>query len=315
MPLGPAPFFEEIAHGPEGGAAHWLETSDEVRVRVAHWPLRDARGTVLIFPGRTEFVEKYGQIAAAFAARGLASASIDWRGQGLSDRLLSNPLIGHVARFADYQKDVAALVRALRNLALPRPHFLLAHSMGGAIGLRALMEGLSVRAAVFSAPMWGIEIAPHLRPAAWFLSHVLPQIGQGHRLPPGSRLDHHVLVDGFDGNLLTRDPAQFEIMRDQLVRHPELSLGGPSFIWLREALMETRALALRPSPHMACLTLLGTDERIVSTGPIRRRMKSWPGGRLDIVPEGRHEVLMEGPASTGPLFDAIVSHYLSAARA
>ena len=311
MSLSPAPYHSDIAHGPSGGAAHWTKTSDDIRVRIGHWPLEGANGTVLIFPGRTEFIEKYGQIAQGLSTHGLASAAIDWRGQGLADRIAENPLIGHVDHFTDYQKDVAAMVRAARELDLPRPYFLLGHSMGGAIGLRAVMEGLAVRSVVFSGPMWGIKIAPHLKPLAWTLSNVLPRFGQGYRLPPGTRLEHHVLADGFEDNLLTRDRTQFDIMRKQLVDHPELILGGPSLIWLREALAETRHLAGRGSPNISCLTFLGSNERIVDIPAIHARMNAWKNGHLEIVPDGEHEVLMEGPAATAPLFDRMADLFLN----
>lgn len=88
MQLDPAPLYTDIAPGPEGGQAHWAETSDGKRIRLGHWPCAGARGTVLLFPGRTEYIEKYGLCAADFARRGLATMAIDWRGQGLSDRLL-----------------------------------------------------------------------------------------------------------------------------------------------------------------------------------------------------------------------------------
>ncbi len=303
MTLAAAPFLDAISHGPEVGAAHWITSSDGVRLRVGHWPLSEARGTVLIFPGRTEFIEKYGQVAAAFHARGYAAMAIDWRGQGLSDRLLDNPLIGHVAHFTDYQKDVAAMLRVARQLNMPRPWFLLGHSMGGAIGLRAAIEGAPVQATAFTGPMWGIRIAPHMRPFAWALGHLMPRVGQGHRLPPGTRIEHHVVTDGFDNNLLTRDRDQFAIMRDQLTKHPELSLGGPSFVWLREALAETRHLASRPSPALPCVTFLGSNERIVEVPAIHRRMQEWNNGALEIVEDGEHEVMMESDAVAGPVFD------------
>ncbi|GIT86960.1 alpha/beta fold hydrolase [Roseobacter sp. OBYS 0001] len=310
MTLHPAPYYGDIAHGPEDAAAYWVTTSDDVRIRVGHWPIHAAKGTVLIFPGRTEYIEKYGQIAKALGERGLASISVDWRGQGLADRLLDDPVIGHVDHFSDYQKDVAAMMRAARELELPRPFFLLAHSMGGAIGLRAAMEGLAVRAVVFSGPMWGIKIAPHLKPAAWVLSHTMPRIGQGHRLPPGTKMEHHVLTDGFEDNVLTRDPAQFEIMRQQLLTHPELTLGGPSYVWLREALLETRHLSSRAAPNVPCLTLMGSNERIVDISAIHTRMQSWKRGHLEIVPDAEHEVLMEGPQVTAGLFDQMVDLFL-----
>ena len=74
----------------------------------------------------------------------------------------------------DYQRDVAAVMALARAEALARPPFhLVSHSMGGAIGLRALHDGLPVRAAVFSAPMWGIRMHPALRPLAWALATLL----------------------------------------------------------------------------------------------------------------------------------------------
>ena len=44
------------------------------------------KGTVCIFPGRTEFIEKYFEVVRDLRARGFAVAVLDWRGQGLSDR-------------------------------------------------------------------------------------------------------------------------------------------------------------------------------------------------------------------------------------
>ncbi|MBW4707778.1 alpha/beta hydrolase [Roseobacter sp. YSTF-M11] len=311
MALSPAPFLSDIAFGLKGGAAHWAQTSDDVRIRIGHWTQPGAKGTVLIFPGRTEFIEKYSGVAGALAQRGLAAMAIDWRGQGLADRLLENPLIGHVDHFPDYQKDVDRLVRAARDLNMPRPFFLLGHSMGGAIGLRAAMEGLPVQATAFTGPMWGIYLAPHLRPVAWISSQLMPRVGQGHRLPPGTKVEHHVLVDGFEGNLLTRDTTQFAQMKTQLEKHPELALGGPSFVWLREALTETRHLAGRPAPNLPCVTFLGTNERIVDVSAIHRRMEGWKRGALELVEEGEHEVLMESDAVAGPLFDRMTALFLS----
>ena len=107
-----APLFDDVAQGPEGGTAWWISASDGVRLRVGLWN-RDAKGgTVLLFPGRTEYIEKYGRAAAHFADCGYATLVLDWRGQGLSDRLTTDAMAGHVHEFADYQRDVAAMVEA-----------------------------------------------------------------------------------------------------------------------------------------------------------------------------------------------------------
>jgi lysophospholipase len=314
MSLTPAPLFTDVHPGPDTGLAHWIETSDGKKLRVAHWTVEGAKGTVLLFPGRTEYVEKYGITAAELARRGLAVMAIDWRGQGLADRLLPDPLVGHVETFSDYQKDVAAMMRAARGLQLPRPFFLLAHSMGGSIGLRAVMEGLSVQAVAFTAPMWGIRISPHLRPVASILSQLMPKIGQGYRLPPGTKLDPYVTAEPFEDNMLTNDEQMFDMMRDQLAAHPEMSLGGPSFIWLREALSETKHLSLRAAPSLPCLTLLGTNERIVHVGRVKDRMENWKNGHLQIVDGAEHEILMETPAIRDAALDDIARLFLGNAK-
>lgn len=311
MSLTPAPLYTDIHPGPDPSAAYWIETSDAKRIRLGVWNPHGARGTVLIFPGRTEYVEKYGVVAAGFASRGLASIAIDWRGQGIADRLLDDPLTGHVERFSDYQKDVASLMRAARSLNLPRPYFLVAHSMGGAIGLRAVIEGLGVQAAVFTGPMWGINISPLLRLPARILSTMMPKINQGHRLPPGSTNTPYVLAEPFEDNVLTTDPEMFAMMHDQLIAHPEMKLGGPSYVWLREALAETAHLAERAAPKLPCLTYVGTNERIVDVPRIHERMASWKGGELRVIERGEHEILMESPEIRIPAFDEITALFLN----
>lgn len=307
MELTSAPFFENVADGPPGGAAWWVNTSDDLRIRVALWPARSgsARGTVLLFPGRTEYIEKYGQTAAELARRGFATLTIDWRGQGLSDRLLDDPRLGHVAQFSDYQKDVAAMMRAARALDLPRPYFLLGHSMGGAIGLRSAMEGLALQACAFTGPMWGIRISPVMRPVGWAMTRIAPALGFGTSLTPNTSLDYYVLTQEFDGNALTNDGGMYRMMQDQLSAHMELGLGGPTLIWLREALDECLTMAGRASPDVPCITFLGAGETIVDCQAARDRMQIWPRGSLDLVERARHEVLMETPDIRAYVFDRL----------
>jgi lysophospholipase len=314
MTLPPAPYLSDLAPSFASAVAHWVETADGKKVRVAHWPLEGARGTILLFPGRTEYIEKYAPTAAAFAKRGLAVMAIDWRGQGLADRLLPDGRIGHVDLFSDYQKDVASMMRAARTLQLPRPFFLLAHSMGGAIGLRAAMEGLSVQAAAFTAPMWGIYIAPHIRPIAWSLSRMMPRVGQGNRLPMGTKYESYISTEPFENNMLTTDEPMFAVMKKQLEARPELALGGPSFIWLREALDETKHLSLRAAPSLPCITFVGSDERIVDVGRIRQRMETWKGGKLQVIEGAQHEVLMERPAIRDAAVDDIAHLFLGTGK-
>lgn len=297
-----APYHADIAGNPSG-LCHWLTCVDGVRIRVGHWPLKGAVGTVLIFPGRTEYIEKYGRCATELAKRGFASVAVDWRGQGIADRLLANRAVGHVDMFEDYQLDVKAMLAHVKSLGLPEPYHLLGHSMGGCIGLRSLNDGLGVQSVAFSAPMWGIKMSPALRPIAWGLSSVSKQLGFSDVFAPGQQAETYVLRATAADNTLTSDSSNFDILQNQLMVQPDLALGGPSLHWLNEALREMRILSQRPSPDVPCVTFLGSDETIVDPARIYERMDNWASGELVFLPDARHEVLMETQAIRTRVFD------------
>jgi lysophospholipase len=307
--MDPAPLFADVAEGPEDGAAWWIAARDGVRLRVGLWNRGGSKGTVLICPGRTEYIEKYGRAAVSLAQSGYASLVIDWRGQGLADRLLDDTMSGHVHHFPDYQHDMAAMMDAAERLDLPRPWHLLAHSMGGCIGLRAVMQGLDVQSCAFSSPMWGIRISEALRPVAWWLSWGSHKLGLSHHYAPGTTADHYVLTEPFETNKLTNDPGMWAYMQRQIEAHPELGLGGPSLRWLYEALRETRALSQRSSPDLPCLTILGRDEDIVDVPRVADRMARWPRGHLEMVEGGRHETLMDTDATRARLFGLLCDFF------
>ena len=304
-----APFHADVAYGPDGGVAHWITAADGVRIRVGHWPMADAKGTVLIFPGRTEFLEKYGDAARELQARGYASVAIDWRGQGLADRLIPERRLGHVGTFADYQKDVNAVMAHIAALDLPRPFYLIGHSMGGCIGLRSLHEGLDVKAAMFSAPMWGLGLAAWLRPLAVTMPALAVRFGKGAMLAPGQTLETYVLREDFDLNTLTNDRPMWDRMLEQVTRHPDLALGGPTLHWLHQATREMDALHELPSPDYPCVTFLGTNESIVDPVRIRNRMSRWAEGRLVTLKGGEHEVMLELPHMRQQVFDTTAAHF------
>ncbi len=302
-----APLHDDVADAPEGGEARWLTTCDGVRIRAAlWWPAAPApaTGSVFLFPGRTEYVEKYGHVARHYTRAGHAVLVPDWRGQGLSARALPDRRLGHVMTFAEYQHDVAALLEFAQRRSLPEPWYLVAHSMGGCIGLRALVEGLPIRAAAFSAPMWGVQFAPWEIPLAWGSALCAPLIGLGDLRSPRTGIEHLVSSGVFAGNDLTTDRATWDYMKVQIDRYPDLALGGPTLSWLRAALLETAWLARNPAPNLPAVTFLGTHERVVSPRAVRRRMARWPMGRLEIVPAAEHEIMMERADVRQRFFDA-----------
>ncbi len=298
-----APFFAALADGPPDGRAFWLRANDGVRIRAGYWPGGD-KGTVLLLPGRSEYIEKYGRAARDLAARGYATLCVDFRGQGLADRLLADPIKGHVTDFADYQRDLQAVLALTRDMDCPAPLFILAHSMGGSIGLRALIGGFPARAVAFSAPMWGIRVHPAVRPFAAPVLRIVRALGGGEGYAPTTGPVPYVRHVGFAGNLLTTDRAMWDYMVAHLVAEPGLALGGPTVSWLVQALDDCGALALLPSPDLPAYCALGTAEHVVDVAAINARMRCWRGAQFDIMPGAAHEVMMEVPETRKRFFDA-----------
>ncbi|MFO1208043.1 MAG: alpha/beta hydrolase [Amaricoccus sp.] len=251
---------------------------------------RRRAGTALVFPGRTEFAEKYGRVAGEPRPARAGGGGDRLARAGLSDRHPRNAMLGHVRDFADYQLDVAALLELADALDLPSPRFLVAHSMGGCIALRALVEHGELAGGVFSAPMWGLHLRALTRGIAGTLSAVAGRVGLGDRPMPGTRRPPAL---PFAGNVLTSDPEAFRWCQGQLVRHPELALGGPSLAWTGSALREARQVAAGAMPGTPALVLLGSAEVVVAPEDVRRVARRLPRGELVELAGGRHEIFME----------------------
>lgn len=302
-----APLFDRLADGPSGGRAFWLIAADDVRIRIGLWPGGD-KGTVIFLPGRTEYIEKYGRAARALRERGWSVISLDWRGQGLSGRFLPDPMLGHVQQFSDYQRDLDALMAFLAAegaaQGLNGPLMLMSHSMGGLIGLQALKRGLPFRAAVFSAPMWGVRIPLWRLPLAGVMRRLPMALPQDLHYAPTASGKSYVLKSGFAANHLTGCAETYAWLQSQLQAEPQLQLGGPSLGWLRSALRSCAAALQGPPPQLPAVIALGSEERIIRAAPIRRRIIGWQNCRLDLYEGARHEVPMERAPHRERFFDS-----------
>lgn len=300
------PLYETPAsRAPAGGAAMWLRASDGIRLRAAHWPREAARGTVLLFQGRTEFIEKYYEPVTHFGELGFHVFAFDWRGQGLSDRLLADRRSGYVSSFADYQTDVDAALAELRRLNPPSPWLLVSHSMGGAVAARCLMRQEAgafaapgptdappvgpFAAAVFSAPMFGLS-GRGGGMMARIAASAMTALGGGRRYVPGGT-PAPLSEAGFPHNPLTSDAARFaRRYADMLTAHPDLALGGPTWGWLDAARREQRALRATNFPR---LVAIGDEEDVVSVDAARRFAHEGGQGRFLLLKGARHEPFLE----------------------
>lgn len=298
---------------PAAGVARGGEISIEhvpvngMRVRVGHRAPGSAqpRGTVVVLPGRAEFIEKYAETLDEVVALGFAAAILDWRGQGGSDRFLADRRRGHVVQVEDYLADLAAVVARLEQRGATRPFLMLAHSMGGHIGLRHLHDrpGTFV-GAVMTAPMFAIRLQPTPEPLARALCAVAIGLGAGRRYAPGQH-DWDPDRIAFARNRLTSCPQHFDDLLRQVAASPELALGGVTYSWLGAALRSI-ALTRRPgyleairTPVLVCQA---GQELIVSNRAEAEVVRRLPQGRLVVFPDARHELLRERDSIRRQLF-------------
>jgi lysophospholipase len=288
------------AAAPPGGQGEWFRGAGGLRLRAAFWTpsalvAAKPRGTVIVSPGRTEPIEKYFEVIGNFLARGFCVLAHDWRGQGLSARLLPDRLKGHARAVEEFLDDHARLLDAFESRA-PKPWISVGHSMGSVLNLLSLEAGESrIAGALLSSPMlrvktgkrsmWSVKLA-----VRWNLRH-----GKG---------GDYVLDDAddpfdhtFEKDALTSDETRYELWRQQLYACPHLAVGGPTWGWLAFAIdAGERALkpkALKSVRIPVSIVQSGEDDRVwkQSAKWAARRLGR---GRYVEVAGARHEVIMEG---------------------
>lgn len=276
-----------------------------MRLRAALWHVPAPRGHVVLLPGRTEFLEKVAMLAAGFQARGLAVAALDWRGQGLSDRLIPDrPLIGHVGDFAEYERDLAALLATRHVAALPGPRLWCAHSMGAAVALGALGRGAAVPAGlILSAPMIRIAMAWPLRAASWLTVRIARLLGRTGRWPPFGDMATPYALREVAENVLTGDEAVWAWLGAIQRRHPELAIAMPSIGWFDAAARRTREIA-RAAPPCPVVMVIGRHDAVVDPAAALG-LAAREGWRATVIEDARHEPFIERPALRAQAWAAV----------
>ncbi len=291
---------------PANGAAEWWRGVGGLRLRAALWtPEVEPRGSVIISPGRAEAIEKYYETIADLQARGFVVLAHDWRGQGLSARLLPDRLKGHARAVEEFLDDYARLLDTFEQ-RLPRPWIMIGHSMGGALNLLSLLEGEDRFAgALLSSPMLRIRTGKRSHWSARFASRWNVRHGKA---------GEYVLDDyddpfehTFDQDALTADQARWDRWREHLYACPHLALGGVTWGWLAfglevgERILKSKTLKRLSTP---LVVVQAADDRLLWKTAARwvcRRVAV--GARYIEVAGARHEILMETDDKRTVFFD------------
>lgn len=278
---------------PQGMRLWTWAAPDGWRYRRADWQQlgRTPRGSLMFAGGRGDFIEKYLEAAGHWHDSGWNVASYDWRGQGKSKGDIEGQ---DLPSFDPLLDDMAALV-ADWMAATPGPHVIVAHSLGGHMLLRLLIERPPpIAAAVLIAPMIDVNSAPLPRPVARAVAGAITAAGLGKRglwkaplatAPAGSRRQQ----------VLTSCVERYDDEAYWWEQEPDFRPAAPTFGWLRAAYRSARTFTPANLKRIALpiLILGAAEDRLVSPGAIRRTAALLPDAELEMYEGCAHEILRE----------------------
>ncbi len=283
---------------PNGAVAGTFAARDGLQVRFARWDTTAARrrGTVCLFQGRTEFIEKYFETVTDLRRRGFAVAAMDWRGQGGSSRLLSDPVKGHAETFAHHDADVTRFMTEIVLPDCPPPYYCLAHSMGGHLILRLMQTRVCWwDRVVLTSPMIRFAGSDARNAAICVAAETATFFGLGDSYIPGWK-SHAPEANPFEGNLLTSDRLRFERAREAVQAAPHLRIGAPTVGWVAAACASNATInsaAFMDSVKIPILIVAAGNDGIVSTPAIERFASRIKNCTRIVLAGAKHEILQE----------------------
>ncbi|MFP4313394.1 MAG: alpha/beta fold hydrolase [Alphaproteobacteria bacterium] len=295
--------LEERFTQPAGFRFHSFEREQGRRIRFGSVFPKDSYpdAVVLCLPGLSECIEKYFETARDLLDKNLAVYIMDWMGQGGSDRYTDNPHKRHSAGFEEDVKDLAYFYSEYikHSSVVPDkgrlPLAMLAHSMGGNIGLRFMAENPDVvECASISAPMAGIAMLnqipkPVVRPLAEVFARIAGDKYAFHQYDWGVNPLHEP-----GKGIYSNDAARDSLHRQWVDANPDLQIGGVTFGWVRDAVASCQKLH-KAAPAIQKHVILGLAEQdtIVDNDAIRSLHASLPNSKLLEFQNAKHEILME----------------------
>ncbi len=282
---------------PDHGKSGWVTMPDGKRIRYSLFrtSVRPLRGTVVTLTGRNECIEKYFETVRDLQMRGFEVVTLDWRGQGMSDRIHRDRGRGHIRDFNHYVDDLDQLFTEVVLPDCRAPFYMLAHSAGGLIALLAAPRMANrIRRMVLCAPLIALTGYTTTMPAVSRISSILFWLGMGNRyLGSGPRPRE---TASFETNKVTSDPERFKRNQDIYLAHPDLALGGPTASWVRascKAMATIQDQAFVSRMHIPTLFVAAGEDTIVSTRAIEIYARRLRSASLLTIDGAKHELLQE----------------------
>ena len=260
---------------------------------------RGSKGSLIFVNGMGENIVMYLELFYDLYLQGWSPIyTYDHRGQGLSDRILSEPHIGYVEDWSFYIEDLNTFVQlVLRDSELDDQNlFLIANSMGSAITVEYFQNFQNQQnifnAVVLSSPFFGLNargfgfaepVFPYVIQFVCLVRDCLSPI-----VGPGSRHLKREVVQ----NRITSSVDRYDLF----VRGAKMYSAGyvvPSLDWVIKAFrMNKRVMDRQNKITRPVLILQAQQDSVVSNRKQRRFCQGVENCSLKII-DGRHDLFIE----------------------
>ncbi|MBD1380218.1 alpha/beta hydrolase [Metabacillus arenae] len=241
------------------------------------WKADNPKGVIVIIHGAAEHHGRYKWLVEMWRCAGYHVVMGDLPGQGTSTRRR-----GHIDAFDEYIVVVNEWLKDAFSYDLPV--FVLGHSMGGLIAIRALQEKHhKIAGVLLSSPCLGVAYKPNK--AMEILSRGLNVVA------PTFKVDSKLSIQ-----LATRNKAVWEVDENDSLYVTKVSVR-----WYRELLgaMEQAHMQIGKFPDIPLLVMQGGEDKIVDKSAVKKwfnkvdisekSFKEWPTCYHEIFNEPEQE--------------------------
>lgn len=261
-----------------------LQAHDGVAVRAGIFSPSEPSYDCVLLPGLSDFLEKRTPVAAALAASGHRVVSLDWRGQGRSQRLGSHPHAAHVDDYDDLVRDVD---RVLDWAGIgTRRIWCIGYSMGATTALMWRERYDDPVPTALVSPMLALPL-PMTEGVVLTLAKVASALGRRRHFASGETSSDPGEWE-FEGNTITQDRAAFDELKALLERSSDAFTSGTSWGWVAASLKAMRQVRLQDTNPTNLKLFAAEEDRSVDTSAIAKFIQrtgieaNWYSGGHDL---------------------------------
>lgn len=277
-----------------------FRNADGATIRTGHLATHAAPlGNIVLLTGLSEFSEKYFETARALSGMGYNVYTMDWRGQGGSERYLSDKFKRHSAGFDHDARDLTQFVRTCVPETAPRA--VMCHSKGVLPVMLSIRDDPGLfKAAILCSPFLGFEnpiakgigeriLATRPFKESWMKNY----IPGGGPWRPRSEPEKY-----------SSDPVRMHLHDVWMKASPALQIGDITMEFVvraAQAMMALRRKGTLESIKIPVLVFTAEHETIVNNAATFKAISRLPQAEHHHVTDGRHELLMERAGIRGPV--------------